>query len=261
MLVTPLAAWIAARHGWRAALFALAVLGLAILLPPALLAVREPPPGFRPLGEAGGPRAASPTPGGDRPAADLGLAAALRTRSFWALGFGLFACLFTHLGVTGHLVLFLTDQGMARVEAAGWLATAIGLGVISKVGFGLLADRMRPRSAMLAVTALLAASAALLPWLPERAFLWAFTVGFGFATAARDVTYPLLVASVFGVGHLASIYGALMVILLPGGILGPIFAGWSHDALGSYVPAFAAFAALNVLALPALALVRDERQR
>jgi predicted MFS family arabinose efflux permease len=255
MLVTPLAAWVASQHGWRTALLVLACVGLALMLPPALLAVREPPAGFRPLGAGDGPSAAS----GEPPAADLALREALRTRSFWALGFALFACLFTHLGVTGHLVLFLTDQGMERVEAAGWLATAIGLGVISKVGFGLLADRMHPRSAMLAVTALLAASAALLPWLPERAFLWAFTVGFGFATAARDVTYPLLLASCFGVGHLAAIYGALMVILLPGGILGPVFAGFSHDRLGSYAPAFAAFAALNVLALGGLAFVSDER--
>jgi cyanate permease len=50
-----------------------------------------------------------------------------------------------------------------------------------------------------------------------------------------------------------------MVALLPGGILGPIFAGAVHDRFADYRPAFATFAALNALALLALAWVRDER--
>jgi cyanate permease len=112
---------------------------------------------------------------------------------------------------------------------------------------------------MLLNTGLLAISAALTLLLPERAFLWAFTLAFGFAAAARDVTYPLLVAHCFGVRHLAAIYGALMVTLLPGGILGPVFAGWTHDVFGSYRAAFATFAVLNAAALLALLATRDER--
>ena len=56
--------------------------------------------------------------------------------------------------------------------------------------------------------------------------------------------------------HLARIYGALMLSLLPGGVARPTFAGWVHDRLGTYWPAFAVFAAGNVLAVAALASVR-----
>ena len=50
-----------------------------------------------------------------------------------------------------------------------------------------------------------------------------------------------------------------MLALLPGGVLGPIFAAATHDALGSYQIAFATFAALNLLVIVALCAVRDER--
>ena len=59
---------------------------------------------------------------------------------------------------------------------------------------------------------------------------------------------------------MAQISGALMLALLPGGVLGPIFAAATHDALGSYQIAFTTFAGLNLLVIAALWLVRDERK-
>lgn len=58
----------------------------------------------------------------------------------------------------------------------------------------------------------------------------------------------------------AQIYGMLMLTLLPGGTLGPIFAGYVHDATGSYAGAFATFAALNAASWLALTQVRVERR-
>jgi cyanate permease len=69
---------------------------------------------------------------------------------------------------------------------------------------------------------------------------------------------PLIVADCFGVRHMARIYGVLMFALLPGGALGPIFAGAVFDARGSYAWAFGTYAALNALSLLALAFVRRE---
>jgi cyanate permease len=46
--------------------------------------------------------------------------------------------------------------------------------------------------------------------------------------------------------------------LLPGGVLGPIFAARLYDTLGSYDVAFTTFAVLNALCLGLLAFVRRE---
>jgi len=69
------------------------------------------------------------------------------------------------------------------------------------------------------------------------------------------VLLPLAVVACFGARHLPAIYGALMVALLPGGVVGPLAAAWSFDALGSYRPAFGAFAVGNVVALVGLAVL------
>src|SRR5262249_47661098 len=97
--------------------------------------------------------------------------------------------------------------------------------------------------------------------LPDPRLLVPFVATWGIATAARDVVTPLMIVECFGLRHLAPIYGAVMLALLPGGGLGPLFAATVHDQTGSYTPAFAVFAALNAVALASLLLLRSERSR
>jgi len=186
---------------------------------------------------------------------------AMRTRSFWILAFSLFTFFFYFLGILEHLVLFLTDNGMDRAEAFGYFRTALALGIISKVVLGALADRVPHERAVQLDYALLATSSIFLTLLPDPTWLWPFVVAYGFATAARDVVYPLIITHCFGLAHMAEIYGLLMLGLLVGGTTGPVFAAALHDHFGDYDLAFRTFAVMNVLAAVALLFVRDERAR
>jgi MFS family permease len=158
------------------------------------------------------------------------------------------------------LVLFLTDTGMPRTQAGLYFSYALGLGIVSKIVLGAIADRIPHRVAILFDYGLLAVSSVALLAVPDTAPMGLFIGTFAFATAARDVVYPLIIADCFGVRYLAQIYGALMLALLPGGVLGPIFAASIHDRLGSYEVAFATFAGLNALAFVGLLCVRRERR-
>jgi MFS family permease len=170
------------------------------------------------------------------------------------------ACFFFYfLGILDCLVLFLTDTGMPREQAVSFFSQALGLGMVSKIALGLLADRIHHKTAILIDYALLTLSSVVLLALPNDALIWAFVGCFGFAAAARDVVTPLMVTTCFGVRYMAQIYGALMLTLLPGGALGPVFAAAVHDRTGSYELAFATFAALNGAALVALCFLRRER--
>ena len=71
-----------------------------------------------------------------------------------------------------------------------------------------------------------------------------FAVLFGLSYSGRDVIYPLVVIHVFGVRHLAPVYGGLMLSLALGGVGGPIFTAAVRDQTGSYTPAFALSAAM-----------------
>jgi MFS family permease len=249
-VVPVLATAIAAASSWRTALAVVGALAVAGILPFALGAVREPSARAQtraPLGTA--------LPEAD---ADLGLAEALRTRSFWLLAFVLFSFYFYYLAVNQHLIAFLTDIGFSDARAAASFGGAVGLGVGAKLAMGALADRISRKRALLLNFGLLCAGSFALLGVGRPGLLPVFLVAHGFATAAENVLLPLAVVDCFGARHLARIYGALMLALLPGGVLGPVFAGAVFDAVGHYGPAFATFAALNLVALAALAGLRRE---
>ena len=186
---------------------------------------------------------------------------AIRTRSFWILAFSLFTFFFYFLGILEHLVLFLMDTGMEKAEAFGYFRTALALGIVSKIVLGVIADRIPHERAVQVDYALLATSSIFLVLLPDPTWLWPFVIAYGFATAARDVVYPLIITRCFGLPHMAEIYGLLMLGLLVGGTTGPVFAAALHDHYGNYDLAFRTFAVLNVTAAIALLFVRDERAR
>jgi sugar phosphate permease len=256
--LVPIAATaIAARASWRVALLVLAGSALALILPFALFAVREPRPDERPGEEAIRAEGARPVPS-VREAPSLDLAAALRTRSFWILGVALFVFYFYYLGVINHLIAFLSDSGFSDPAAARRFGGAVAVGIVGKLAIGALADRIPIKTALLANFALVALASALLLFVGEPGVLLAFLIVHGFAVAAENVLLPLIVVECFGIAHMAQIYGALMFALLPGGALGPIFAARMYDTLGSYQLAFTVFAALNAASFGLLCLLRRE---
>jgi MFS family permease len=245
-LVPLVAAEVAAVSSWRTALRVLAVGGWVLIVPFALWAVRERPPGASDEDDV---------PADTLDGATLG--EATRTPAFWILAGVLFSFYFYYLGVNHHLVAYLTDVGFTDASAARQFAWAIAVGIGGKIGIGLVADRVPVRRAALLTFGLLTVGSCLLLCVgvaPQ--LLPVFLTVHGISVAAENVMLPLLVAWCFGTRHLARIYGALMLALLPGGFLGAVFAAWVHDRTGRYVPAFVAFAALNVCALASLAALR-----
>jgi MFS family permease len=243
--IVPLVATaVAAESSWRDALRVLAVGGWIVIAPFALLGIHE-------RRDA----AASGEDTGDL--TGMTLAEARRTASFWLLGAVLFLFYFYYLGVNHHLVAFLSDAGFSDASAARQFSAAVAVGIAGKIGMGLVGDRLPARRAALLTFVLMAAgSFALLAVGRVPALLPVFLSVHGFTVAAENVMLPLVVVECFGVRHLAQVYGALMLALLPGGLAGPTFAGWVYDRLGSYWPAFVVFAGGNVLAVAAFAALR-----
>jgi MFS family permease len=258
-IMLSLVAWISTHYDWREAYLFTGIGGALILLPFAGLAVRAPR-----AGEGASDAAPALVSARAETSHDLDLGAALRTRSFWALAFGLFAFFFYFVGVITHFVPYLQDQGMDVQTAAGYYGTAVFLGVFSKPLYGLFSDlsaqRVPARAGLLAILGLLTASAFLALALPNMGILWAWIAAYGISSTARDVVYPLIIIDTFGVRHMAPIYGALMLALV-GGPLGGIAAANIRDHTGSYDGAFALFAGLNLVAFLGLWLVRRETGR
>ena len=248
-LLVPFWVGIAREHDWRAAFVAMGLGAFALMVPAILLLVRD-----RKV-DLSADAARADAIGSDR---DLDLRAALRTRTFWILAFCIFSFFFYFVGVLDHMVLFFTDEGVSNEQATRYFSRALGLGLASKIGLGVLSDYIPEKTAILLDHALLAVSALLLLALPNDELVWIFVATYGFATAARDVVYPLILNRCFGERYMAEVYGALM-LALPGGSIGSIFAAWLHDRSGHYDVAFATFAVLTGASFVLLFFVRDER--
>jgi MFS family permease len=235
--------------GWRASPLTLVFGGSLVLLPFVLWAVRLPESTPEP-GTAAAPWAFR--------AFDLGQA--LRASSFWRLFVALAVFYFYYIAVLDHLVAFLQDVGLSRSAASQAFGASILLGVASKLGIGLVFDRLPARVGLIANFAVLAVASALLAFVPAPGVLPVFVVLHGAAVAAQNVTYPVVVAHCFGVEHVARIYGVLMLALAAGGLPGSVFAGAVFDRTGSYTVAWSAFALANAAALLLLLGVRRETE-
>ncbi len=246
---------IAGEWSWRVGVASAALCAFAILLPAAWFAVRER-------------RGAEEVARAEQEAVDLGEAdgsldvrEALRTRSFWILAFTLVGFWMYLYAVLGHFGLALADAGIVELERGAYWSNTVLMGLVSKVAFGWLADRIPAKRALLLDYGLLAASSLLLMSIPGGAppVVWGFVLVFGFSYAARDVVTPLILVHCFGSRNLAQLYGLLMLTILPGN-LGGILTGWAHDRTGSYAGAFAALALWNLVSFALLLAVRDERR-
>ena len=148
---------IAARASWRVALVVLAAAALALILPFALFAVREPP-GGRAARRAAAARRASRR--------------AKRRVSTWpqpcaraASGSSrgvLFVFYFYYLGVINHLIAFLSDSGFSDPRGGARFGGAVAVGIVGKLAIGVLADRIPIKAALLANFALVTLASLLL---------------------------------------------------------------------------------------------------
>jgi MFS family permease len=243
-LVPLVAAAATEASSWRVALRLLAVAGWLLIFPFASLLI---------------PAERVPRESISYPAAPAGLTLreALRTPAFWTLAFVLFAFYFYYIAINHHLVAFLSDQGFTNAEAARRFSWAVAIGIAGKLFMGRFADAVPIRAATVATFALVTLGSLLLLGVGGTpGILPVYLTVHGFAVAAENVVLPLVVAECFGAAHVARIYGALMIVLLPGGALGPTFAAWMFDSGRGYWAAFASFAALNVVALVLLAAIR-----
>jgi MFS family permease len=230
LAVGPLAQWLIAGYGWRAAYLVLGLGTLAMLLPLIWLGVRDAPGDAAPARDTAGK---SPRWG-----AEVG--DALRTRAFWALFFAYFCTPLAVFSVVTHQVAFAVDHGFPRLFVAGIFGLTGLLSVVGRIGFGIAADRVgRATSATISYGCTALGTLCLLSlesW-PHVAALYAYAILFGLGFGARGPIITAMAAQLFP-GRFGAIYGFLSVGNGIGGGVAPWFGGFVHDVTGSYRLAF-----------------------
>ena len=203
-----------AQHGWRAGFVLFGALIVACLPVLALLL----------RGAAG----AQP------PSAALSPArAVIGNRRFIVLGLMFFCASVAVFSSVIHFVPMLTDAGLTPSRAGG-IAALIGVAAIAgRLITGWLLDRLTPERVTAGLFALVAAGLLVLALGgPEMAVVGALVVGL--SVGAEVDLLAFLTGRYFRPADYGQAYGALYMVFLAGGAVGPALAGFAFDALGSY---------------------------
>ena len=239
----PLAQGLISREGWAAALVVLAV--LMALLAPLAACLRESA-GKADTGEttdAGLHADASPP----RAALFVALHEALTHRGFWLLNAGFFACGFQLAFIGAHMPAYLLDHGMPARVASAALALIALANVFGTYLFGHAGGLWRRKYLLSAIYFTRAAATALFVWLPlTPAGVYLFAAVMGFLWLG---TVPLtngIVAQVFGVRYIATLFGFVFLGHQLGGFFGVWLGGLVFDATHSYAPLWYASIALGI---------------
>lgn len=249
MIIPPFAQWLISSWSWQEAYLALGVITLIILLPSAQFIKRSP-------------QQIGPKPLGEQSTANLSFIQLIKNRQFWLLAsvFSLFhfCCLLGY----NHTVAYAIDTGIPEMVAATLMTVLAGSSLAGRVMIGYVSDVLGSRLTLVYTLILFLAGFILLMFTQQ---LWAFctfAVAFGLASGGVITLQGIVVADLFSSVSLGMSIGAVMAVGVTGGILGPIFAGYTFDVTGSYQLALVGCVILCVVSTSlSLRLLRSQRPK
>ena len=212
---------------WRATYFGIAIFVLASMLPLALM-LRRPPPIVEL--EMSGPRTATPTA-----VHALGISnGALQTLLVIA---GVCCCVAMSMPQV-HLVAYCSDLGYGPARGAEMLSLMLACGIVSRVSFGFICDRIGGLRTLLLGSTL--QGIALLLFLPFKGLISLYIISalFGLFQGGIVPTYAIIVREFFPPREAGTRVGAVITATLFGMALGGWMSGVIFDLTGSYQAAF-----------------------
>jgi MFS family permease len=223
MTVSPFAETLVVDHGWRTAQLILAV-AVVVLLVPAALLVRRPP--HMPAAVADG--------GMDRAEMKAAVRRALRSRPFVVLSLTFFACCATHAGPIFHTISYAIGCGLPPMTAVTIYSVEGFAGLVGRLVFGLLGDRLGVKRIIVAgllVQALAAGAYVLATGIGD---FYAVAFVFGMAYGGVMPLYSALARDYFAPQIMGSVLGAMTLLSGLGMALGPALGGWIYDHFHAY---------------------------
>jgi MFS family permease len=209
-----------AAMGWSPTLLVLAV-GPVLIIPLALL--------FR-----GGGGADAVEPESDQTLREA-LGEAGRHRGFWYLAAGFFVCGFHITFIMVHLPAFITDAGLESWLGAAALSSIGFFNIVGTYLCGYLGGRFRKKyilSILYLLRALFITIFILVPVTPYSVLI--FTSAMGVLWLGTVPLTSALVAEVFGVRYLSTLFGIVFFSHQVGSFLGVWLGGLVYDFSGSY---------------------------
>ncbi len=223
MTISPFARWLIDASDWRTAMLVIGVLAWTML--PAALLLRRAPPVVATSGTMDAPAVG---------AGGMGVAEALRSRPFIVLALTFFACCAAHSGPIFHMVSYAIVCGIGPMAAVSIYSVEGFAGLIGRLLFGVMADRLGVRHVI--VAGLLLQAIAIGGYVIARDLrdFYALALLFGTAYGGVMPLYAVLAREYFGPRSLGAVLGTAMMLSSLGMAFGPVAGGWLFDTWGDY---------------------------
>ena len=161
-----------------------------------------------------------------------------------------------------HIVAYCVDLGYGAGRGAEMLSIMLGLGILSRVGSGWLADRIGGMPTLMLGSVLQGVSLLLYVRFDGLTSLYVISALFGLVQGGIVPSYAVVVRECFPAREAGTRFGLVLMATLVGMALGGWMAGAIDDWTGSYQAAFAAgvlWNAINAAIVLALLLNRGGR--
>ncbi|MFC1977340.1 MFS transporter [Chloroflexota bacterium] len=271
LLLAPLVGFLILNSGWQTTYFFMGLLTWAVILPLVIPLMKTRP------------QEMGLFPDGDRDRERLGTndflmqqnstnsiehsslknsstAELVKRKELWLVGFAFSLVSFGIIGVVIHEVPFMIDMGIPMTTAATMLGLTAGIGIVGKLGFGYLTDKMSPKWVALACIAMQSVGVVILLQSRTLGMVWAFIVVFAFASGGMNTLRPLVIGEFFGTDSFGKVFGLTELMRRFGSAGGPFIAGYIFDTTGSYHYAFVSIIAAYLLGMLALFLACPVKQ-
>lgn len=249
-----------ADSGWRTALQLLAATIALGVLPAIIFGLRDHPSdlGLFPDGASEPPAGVGLAAGG----AEGGLGEILRTSRFWMIGVSLGLLFMSYTGTLANLHKYATELGVEAPSATSLITAIAVAGIVGKLAFGWLADKISLRLGLWIAQAFAAVGIGLLSTEPTYPVMVCASLVMGIAAGGMLPVWGAMIAAAYGVANFGRVMGLMTPVIAVFAAPGPVLAARSLDLTESYAMAFQAFAVaivVGALLLIPLRLEEDER--
>jgi MFS family permease len=287
VIFVPLAQTLIHALGWRQAFVALGALVIGVGVAPIAFVMRKPPAELPPeermpalavrSGRTASQRADEPalavrsgrtaSQRADEPAgsgSDLDFEIehsvtardAVRDPNFWLIASAFSLTVMGLSAVLLHQVPLLIDVGVSPGHAALALGATAGVGVVGKLGFGALLDRVDQRRVIVGCFLAQAAGLLLLPFAHVPALLVLYVVVYGYSMGGNATLQATVLGECFGRRHYGAIAGRMGPIIVFAQAVAVPLVGWLRDRTGSYLPAIAVIEIMTLAAALCISRLR-----
>jgi sugar phosphate permease len=245
-VAVPLLVMVIDTYGWQNT-FLFAAIGTWILIIPLSFLFRNRPEDYGLFPDSIPPEELNEPQPPSIETSGMSVSQAVKTRSFWLIGFGLMVQGGGSITILAHLMPYLIDVGMEKQQASMVVMTVAIVGLVARLPVGWLMDIISRRN-LIGLSIGLSSISFLLLWMIKIdspfILILAFAIPFGIGNGSLWVR-SALIRDYFGTRKFGTIYGILMSFVTLGSGLLPPVTGWVFDEYGQYWPAFAVLAALN----------------